>query len=90
MYTAHLLDERPKHVSLKTQAFIHFQAEPYEEKTKKYLSSPEGSGNGFNRVDKCPILDLLYYNILDTYYTFLLYRKQKAIVRKKSNTGPYS
>ena len=89
MYTAHLLDERPNHVSLKTQAFIHFQAEPYEEKTKKYLQAPAGSGgNGFNTVDKCDILNLLYYNGLDTYYTYLLYRKQKAIIRKNPTLAP--
>ena len=89
MYTAHLLDERPNHVSLKTQAFIHFQAEPYEEKTKNYLKSPEGSGaNGFNNVDKCPLLDLLYYNGLDTYYTYLLYRRQKKIIQNDPALAP--
>ena len=89
MYTAHLLDERPNHVSLKTQAFIHFQAEPYEDSTKRYLQAPPGSGgNGFNTVDKCNIFDLLYYNGLDTFYTFLLYRKQKAIIRKDPSLAP--
>lgn len=77
MYTAHILDERPKHVSLKTQAFIYFQAESYEDKLKKYLESPIPGGNSFNRVEEAPVNDLLHYNGLDTYYTFLLFFEQK-------------
>lgn len=81
MYCAHILDERPKHCSLKTQAFIYFQAPPYEEELKKYLQSDQG-GNAFNNVDKAPLLKLLQYNGLDTYYTYRLYKKQKKLIEK--------
>ena len=81
MYCAHVLDERPKHCSLKTQAFIYFQAPPYEEELKKYLIA-NGGGNDFNNVDKAPLLKLLQYNGLDTYYTYKLYLKQKKIIEK--------
>ena len=81
MYCAHVLDERPKHCSLKTQAFIHFQAPSYEENMKKYLQSDQG-GNAFNNVDKAPLMELLHYNGLDTYYTYNLYLKQKKMIEK--------
>lgn len=81
MYTAHILDERPKHCSLKNQAFIYFQAPPYEEELKKYLQS-DGGGNAFNKVDKAPLMKLLHYNGLDTYYTHKLYKKQKKLIEK--------
>lgn len=79
MYTAHILDERQKHCSLKTQAFIYFQAPPYEEELKKFLQS-DGGGNALNKVDKAPLMKLLHYNGLDTYYTHLLYKEQKKII----------
>lgn len=79
MYCAHIIDERPKHCSLKTQAFIYFQSPPYEEELKKYLHSA-GGGNEVNTVDKAPLLQLLQYNGLDTYYTYKLYLKQKEII----------
>jgi len=87
MYTAHIIDERPKYCSLKTQAFIYFQAPPYEEELKQYLTGGDG-GNGFNKVDKAPLMKLLHYNGLDTYYTYNLYLKQKKIIEKTPSLYP--
>ena len=61
MYAAHILDERPKHAGLKTQAFMYFQAEAYEEKLKKFLEPRIPGGNSFNQVDDAPILQWFRY-----------------------------
>ena len=82
MYTAHVLDERKKFVGLKFQAFLHFQSNAYEEEMKQYLEAKIPGGNSFNNIDGAPIQDLLHYGGLDTYYTFLLFLKQKREVQK--------
>ena len=82
MYTAHVLDERKKYVGLKFQSFIHFQAEAYEERLKLYLVPKIPGGNSRNTVENAPVQDLLYYNGLDTYYTFLLFLKQRKEIQE--------
>ncbi len=82
MYTAHILDERKKYVGLKFQSFLYFQAEAYEEELKRYLVPKIPGGNSLNTVDNAPVQDLLYYNGLDTYYTFLLFLEQRKQIQK--------
>jgi DNA polymerase I-like protein with 3'-5' exonuclease and polymerase domains len=82
MYTAHVLDERKKFVGLKFQSFLYFQAEAYEEELKKYLVPKIPGGNSLNTVDNAPVQDLLYYNGLDTYYTFLLFLEQRKQIQE--------
>ncbi|MFX0132478.1 MAG: DNA polymerase [Candidatus Hodarchaeota archaeon] len=78
---SHCLDSKTK-TNLKFQSLINFGVIGYDEKVEKYISGvrrgeDKDSDNRFNRIKEAPLKDLLYYNALDSLYTFHLYEKQK-------------
>lgn len=77
MVFSHIEDERPEFTSLDFQTFRYFGYE-YGDKVHKFGKAEEGSP--FNRMDKCPLPDLLEYNGLDSYFTMGVAEKQWQFV----------
>jgi uracil-DNA glycosylase family 4 len=87
MLDAHVLDNRQGITGLKYQTYINFGVLNYDGKVKPYMESyKEGenpdSNNAINRLDECPIDDLLHYNGLDVLFGNLLLKKQLRSIKK--------
>jgi DNA polymerase I-like protein with 3'-5' exonuclease and polymerase domains len=76
----HLLDNREGVTGLKFQSYVNFGVLGYDDAIDSYLVVKKGedtkSANAFNRVDECPLEDLLLYCAMDSRLTYMLYEKQ--------------
>ncbi len=73
MLAAHILDNRRHICGLKHQVYLNFGVEDWSGKIDF-----EGDGSNYNEYDK-PTDELLQYNALDAFWTFQLYKKQRAL-----------
>jgi uracil-DNA glycosylase family 4 len=74
MIASHLLDNRSGITGLKKQVFINFGVHDYDSNISDFLEAE--SSVEINRVKKIPVQELLYYNALDSLYTYWLFEKQ--------------
>ena len=74
MIAAHILDNRREWTGLKFQTYINFGFYPYDDPVAPYIK-----GFPFNRLEDCPLKDLLHYGALDSLFGFRL----EAIQRKQ-------
>jgi len=79
MNTAHILDNRRKYTGLKFQTFINYGVEGYENTIEPFLKAKNGV---FNRVMQADLDDLLFYNGLDSLFTYWLYLDQQDELKK--------
>ncbi len=90
MQLGHLLDEMRGGKggnTLELQSYFHLGIKEYKDATEYYKKD---SGNGFNRMDECPLDILLLYGNRDSYYTFCINdNQQKELARKKDIQGAY-
>lgn len=75
MLAAHILDNRKKTKGLKFQAFVRLGVLPYDKKIEPFLRSDDD--NIFNRINDCPMPELLIYNAMDAYLEWRLAELQK-------------
>jgi len=71
LIAAHVLDNRRGWSGLKFQTYLNFGVYPYDGPVKKYIR-----GFPFNKMEECPINDLLHYGGLDSLFGFMLERPQ--------------
>lgn len=79
MNFAHIMDNRKYSTTLDFQTYLNFGRYPYNGKVKRYLMSE----THFNKVDECPLEDLLLYGGLDSLYNFWLLCKQNKVLKRK-------
>ena len=72
LIAAHILDNRAAYTGLKFQTYLNFGVYPYDGPVKKYIS-----GHPFNKMEECPLEDLLHYGGLDSLFGFMLEEPQK-------------
>ena len=77
---SHCLDSGQK-TSLKFQSFVELGVIGYDSKVDNYITKTkqgeyDRGDNSFNKIEECPIDDLLYYNALDSFYSHILYLEQ--------------
>lgn len=84
---AHILDNRANITGLKFQTYVNFGVIGYENEIKKYITTDEKGGNEFNKIKEVPVRDILIYNGYDSYFTMLLYQKQKRLLDKHLQKG---
>jgi len=84
MLNAHLIDNRSGITGLKIQTYLNFGIIGYDNEVHKYISSDEKGANNFNKLKEFPQKKLLMYCGLDSYFTYLLYEKQKRIIEQWS------
>jgi DNA polymerase-1 len=84
---SHVLDNRSYITGLKFQTYVNFGIIGYEDKIKKYLIAKEKGGNEFNTIEEADLNDILLYNGYDTYFTMLLYQKQKRLLDNHLRKG---
>lgn len=87
-----LHNQRP--VSLKFQTYLEFGVLGYDSDIDEFITKTkdfddEKSGNRFNRIDEADINDLLYYNGLDSLFTFWLWEIQKQQITGHQLEGLY-
>lgn len=88
---AHCLDNKKK-TSLKFLTYTVFGILGYDNSIDKYitkvrLGEDPKSKNSFNRIDEAPEEDILYYNGLDSLFTFWLYKIQAVKLKKEFLEG---
>ena len=64
---AHILDNRRGFSGLKFQAYVNFGVYPYGAQVDRYIR-----GFPFNKMEECPLEDLLHYGGLDSLFGFML------------------
>jgi len=74
MVTQHLLDARAKLTGLKTQAFLRFGVDEYDDKVRKFMEAD--LANDFNTLEQVPLEDVLLYNGMDAILEEALYLEQ--------------
>ena len=84
MIAAHIIDNRSKFTGLKFQTYVNFGYYPYDGPVGKYIK-----GFPFNKMDDCPLEDLLHYGGLDALFGRMLYEPQKEQIEKEDLTYPY-
>ena len=78
MLASHVLDNRAEITGLKFQVYVNFGIIDYDSSVSKYLNSNSKDANAFNRIDECPVDDLLLYCGLDS-----LFERKLAIRQMK-------
>jgi len=78
MIAAHVLDNRSAFTGLKFQTYTNFGVYPYDGPVKKYIR-----GFPFNRMEECPLEDLLHYGGLDSLFGFMLEKRQQREFRER-------
>lgn len=81
---AHIQDNRQGWSGLKFQTYINFGYRPWGNSVDAYLKSSDGK---FNKIDQCPLDDLLLYGGLDVYWTRQLYLRQADFYSQSENSG---
>jgi len=84
MIAAHIIDNRKYFSGLKFQTYINFGFYPYDKPVKKYIK-----GFPFNKMEKCPLDDLLHYGGLDSLFGFMLRPIQERQIEERKLTYPY-
>jgi uracil-DNA glycosylase family 4 len=84
MIAAHIIDNRQKFSGLKFQTYINFGFYPYDKPVQRYIK-----GFPFNKMEKCPLDDLLPYGGLDSLFGFMLKPRQKREIERRGLTYPY-
>lgn len=82
---SHILDNRRGITGLKFQTYVNFGIFDYNKKIDKFLKGE--TSNSLNSIKEASIDDLLEYNGLDTYFTMLLYKKQKRNLTEHLQKG---
>jgi uracil-DNA glycosylase family 4 len=84
---AHCLHNK-KSTSLKFQAFVKLGVLGYDSDIDQYLISDKKLGcNAINKIEQAPLEKLLYYNALDSLYTYYLYLYQKKEMKSEYKKG---
>jgi len=78
LVAAHILDNRRKFSGLKFQTYINFGVYPYDNKVERYIR-----GFPFNKMEKCPLPDLLFYGGLDALFGYRLESVQVAQFKER-------
>ena len=78
---SHNYDCRQRYTNLNMQTYLHFGVRPYDKQTKQYLKS--SGDDGFNKIDDCPLDELLLYGGYDSLYEIMLYYKQQELYNKE-------
>ena len=84
MIAAHIIDNRRKFSGLKFQTYINFGFYPYDKPIARYIK-----GFPFNKMEECPLDDLLHYSGLDSLFGFMLRPIQKREIEARGLTYPY-
>jgi DNA polymerase I-like protein with 3'-5' exonuclease and polymerase domains len=84
---SHIIDNRSGITGLKFQTYVNFGIVGYEESIDSYIKSKEIGSNIFNNIKNAPINELLLYNGYDSYFTMLLYKKQKYFLDEHIQKG---
>jgi len=84
MIAAHIIDNRQKFSGLKFQTYINFGFYPYNKPVQQYIR-----GFPFNKMEKCPLDDLLHYGGLDSLFGFMLRPIQQKEIEARGLTYPY-
>jgi uracil-DNA glycosylase family 4 len=74
MLAQHMMDTRPGMSNLKTQAFIRWGIENYDEGVKKFITDTDEYG--FNKLAECDLQTVLIYNNIDALLEEELYGEQ--------------
>ena len=72
MLGTHSLDNRGGVSGLKFQTYVRFGELEYGKSVEKYIKSEDKSNNSFNKMKECPLVDLLTYCALDSFYEYKL------------------
>jgi uracil-DNA glycosylase family 4 len=75
MIGAHLVDNRSYFTGLKLQAYLNFGVYPWDKEVDYFLKNADAQG--FNKIHKAPLTELLLYNGMDTFWTARLKQKQE-------------
>ncbi len=78
MIAAHVLDNRRGYSGLKFQTYLNYGVYPYDKAVQPYIK-----GFPFNKLEECPLNDLLHYGALDSLFGFLLCKKQKYMYAER-------
>jgi len=84
MIAAHIIDNRRYFTKLKFQTYVNFGFYPYDKPVQKYIK-----GFPFNKMEKCPLDDLLHYGGLDSLFGFMLRPIQEEQIKERGMTYPY-
>ena len=84
MIAAHIIDNRKYFTGLKFQTYVNFGFYPYDKPVQRYIK-----GFPFNKMDQCPLDDLLHYGGLDSLFGFMLQPIQKVEIEKRKMEYPY-
>jgi len=78
MIMSHCLDNNTGVTGLKYQVKKRYGIDNYSALVDGYLKAPgkKPSSHAFNRIEECPIDDLLLYNGLDSLFNYRLYKDQ--------------
>ena len=82
MNGAHIEDSRRGLGGLKMQAYINWGIEGYEKNIEPYVK-----GRPFNKIEQCPIDDLLLYGGVDSLIAFWLLQLQQEHFKEEPNLG---
>lgn len=77
MIASHIIDNRSAITNLNFQIYKEFGIEPYDAVVKPFIE-----GHPFNRLEECPIKDLLTYSAKDSLAGRMLAEKQKPKMGK--------
>lgn len=72
--SAHIMDTRKGIVNVEFQAYVHVGQSPWSDGISPYLTTTNYAG--INRIDACPLPELLMYNGLDSHMEYLIARSQ--------------
>lgn len=78
LVAAHVIDNRRKFTGLKFQTYLHFGIYPYDGPVDKYIR-----GFPFNKMEDCPLEDLLHYGGLDSLFGFMLEPIQRKQIEER-------
>jgi len=80
MIMAHVLDPRQGITSLNFQSYVNLGLPPYDSHVDAYKRSP--TPRTPNKLDQCPVEDLLLYGGIDALVTYKLFEKQHKQLMK--------
>ena len=87
MIAEHVIDNRSGITGLKFQVYVRYGVPDYDKTVAPFLDSGSKNKNDFNKIDECPVLDLLRYNAEDSYWTMKLYKDQQKELKINEGYG---
>ena len=87
MIVAHILDSRTGTAGLKMQTYFNFGIIGYEKEVESYIKSNSKNSNDFNMMKECPLDIMLKYCAMDSWFTWLLLKKQEKELKGIQKEG---